>query len=123
MNYTFNWSVKNVNVSVNPIGGLNDVVVSCDWLIEGSLLSRTPGVIINNGVRLDGYVKAVNENLTGTITFENPNTNNFVELKNLNQSIILEWVWDLIDKTDKENELKSLLDEKKNNQTKVVNIR
>lgn len=123
MNYTYNWSVTNINVSVNSIDGFDDVIVSCDWLIEGSLLWTTPGLINNNGVELDGFVNTINENLSGNIVFEKPNANSFIQLKDLNQSTILNWIWELVEKEEKQSELKLLLDNKKNNQTKIVNIR
>jgi hypothetical protein len=99
----YNWTVSKADARTTPLNGLEKVILNCEWLV-----SATEG-----DTTLSSY---------GKVEFPEPSPTDFIDVTEVKQSTILEWVFDVIEKDAIEEELAARLRQHRQPETISISI-
>lgn len=81
------WKIDYVDVYESPVNNLAQVIKSCRWSVE-----------MINEEDVDGKKTTLMSSTFGICDFPLPLSDKFIDINTINNSIVLNWVWEVIDK-------------------------
>ena len=103
MSIHYNWIISKADARTTPLNGLEKVIVNCEWIVTAT----------DGGISLSSY---------GKTEFPEPDPTNFVDIGDVKQSVILDWLFAVIEKTAIEEELAVRIQQQKQPETVSISI-